>query len=171
MGRVQFVELKVGGVPRAVAHHQHRDLVWARATRRADTAASARRPQQVALAPAGLQKEGFIGFQCRSRAYRNARLRRKESAVATERPCSCARRRPVRLGAPSGHRSKPARRSAIDRPCANAPRRCRSGCCRYAHRCGNGNAAGLDSSPMGPIAPATPSNAGMPANPEGTLSE
>lgn len=62
MGRVQFVELKVGGVPRAVAHHQHRDLVWARATRRADTAASARRPQQVALAPAGLQKEGLIGF-------------------------------------------------------------------------------------------------------------
>ena len=169
MGRVQFVELKVGGVPRAVAHHQHRDLVWARATRRADTAASATAGGAGSCGTP--ERRSHRLSQCRSRAYRNARLRRKESAVATERPCSCARRRPVRLGAPSGHRSKPARRSAIDRPCANAPRRCRSGCCRYAHRCGNGNAAGLDSSPMGPIAPATPSNAGMPANPEGTLSE
>lgn len=62
MCRVQPGQLKVGGMPCTVAHHQHRDPVLARATRGPDTTASTRRAQQVALTLEGLQEEGLIGF-------------------------------------------------------------------------------------------------------------
>lgn len=62
MRGVELVQLEVGGVPFTVAHHHHRDLVFARSTRGPSTAAPASRPRQAALPFERLQEKGFIGF-------------------------------------------------------------------------------------------------------------
>ena len=85
MRGIEFFQLKVGRVSFAIAHHHHRDLFRPRATRAANTAASASRPGQAALSLERRQKEGFARFE----ALRK-RCRHKKAVFLWMPQCSAA---------------------------------------------------------------------------------